>query len=169
MRGELAADFVERIEREKDRDELLQSCVLALGALGTNDGKNPLDARIRRALAATPKSLEVQARGFALVAAAELAARAGADSPSLGVDEVKELIAHELAWGKSAQQPWAGLAAGILGRRLLEQGATHPAIDVLQRALRLALEDESSPERVGAYALGAGLARSKDSVAGAAR
>ncbi len=162
-RGEIAAELIERLERDKDRPEILQGCVLALGALGTNDGKDPLDARIRRTLEGILKDSEPLARGFALMASAEIGARFGRDLPSQGVDEVRALLVREMAWGKSALQPWAGLAAGVLCFRLHEQGLTHPAQEILRKALAGALEDEKSPESLGAYALGAGLARSTES------
>jgi len=161
-RERVAGDLVERIVRDKDKAELLQSCVLGLGSIGTNDGKNPLDVRIRATLANVPKGAEIQPRAYALVAAAEVAARPGAALTSVGVDEVKDYLARELTWGKSVLQPWAGLASGIFCWRLAQQGVTHPAQQALQRALVAALEGEKSPERVGAYALGAGLAQAAD-------
>jgi hypothetical protein len=163
QRAEIAQDLLERLEKDKDRPELLQACVLGLGSIGTNDGKDPLDSRIRRTLAGVLKDSEPLARGLALVASAEIGARFGRDLPSQGVDEVRELLVREMAWGRSALKPWAGLAGGILCYRLHEQGLTHPAQEVIRRALAGALEDERSPEQIGAYALGAGLARSTES------
>lgn len=162
-RAEVVEDLIARLAKDKDRAELLQSCILGLGALGTNDGKNPLDARIRRTLTDVTKDSDPLARGLALIAAAEVGARLGQDLPSQGVDEMRALLVHELAWGKSTTKPWAGLASGVLCYRLTQQGSMHPAILVLQKALSSALEDERSPEQLGAYALGAGLARSSES------
>ena len=163
QRERIAEHLIELVEREKEVPGILQSCISALGAIGTNDGKDPLDRRIRRALAQVPKGHEAQARGFALMAAAELGARMGRESTSLGVEEVRDLVLREMLKGKSASRPWAGLAAGVFCRRLIQQGETHPALESLSRALDIALEDEDSPLRVGAYALGAGLARSTES------
>lgn len=159
-RARIADDLIERITTDKDKVELLESAVIGLGSLGTNDGKDALDARIRRTLADVPKGGEIQTRAFALIAAAEVGARFGVELPSRGVDEVREFLVRELAWGKSGLQPWAALASGVLVWRLTQQGLTHPAQEVLRNALAAALADERSPERLGAYALGAGLARS---------
>ena len=161
-RARVAAYLLEVVERDTDVPELVQSCILALGAIGTNDGKDELDAHIRRALANVPRGYEPQARGFALMAAAELGARMGRDDPSQGVDDVRELLVRELSTGKNTLKPWAGLASGVLCHGLAQQGTKHPAVETLRRVLRVTLEDENSPLNVGAYALGAGLARSTD-------
>ncbi len=162
-RARIAEDLIERIVKDKDTAELVQGSVVALGSLGTNDGKDPLDARIRRTLADVPKGGDIQARAFALVAAAEVGARFGVELSSRGVDEVREFLVRELAWGKSTLQPWAALASGVLVWRLAQQDTTHPAQETLRHALAAALADERSPERLGAYALAAGLARSVES------
>jgi hypothetical protein len=152
---------MERLARGKERPELLQSCVVALGLIGTNDGKDPLDGRIRRALARVSQHVsEPQARAFALIAAAEVGARFGAELPGQGIDETREFLVRELVWGKDALRPWAALACGLLAWHLQEAGVAHPALESLERALRGTLADERSPEPLGAVALAAGLARS---------
>jgi HEAT repeat protein len=161
-RARVAHELIERLGRSGEPNELVQACVLALGALGTNDGADELDAEIRRALANVPKGGELQARAFALVAAAEAGARFGRDAGK-GLSETSEFLVRELARGKSGLQPWAALAAGTFAWRVAQQGVTHPSQGVLRQALALALDDEGSHERLGAYALGAGLARSTES------
>lgn len=168
-RDEIARDLLDRVERERDRSEILQSCVLALGQIGTNEDASPLDARIRRVLGRVPSDIsEPQTRAFALVAAAEAGARpgpgplvvgAGAD----GIADARGFLQEELFDGKYFLQPWAGLATGVFCWRLQADGVTDPALETLQRSLRHALEDERSQDRLGAYALGAGLAGSLES------
>jgi HEAT repeat protein len=163
-RGELAAELAERVEREQDDAEILQSCVLALGQIGTSDG-GALDARIRRVLASVPDEVsEPQARAFALVAAAEAGARLGQDQPGDGIVDARAFLLEELFDGRRYLRPWAGLASGVLSWGLQEAGVTDPALETLRSMLRVALEDERSPERLGAYALAAGLAQSSASV-----
>jgi HEAT repeat protein len=163
-RAEIAGELVALVERERDRAEVLQSCVLALGQIGTNDGKDPLDQRIRRALVNVTRFFgEPQARAFALVAAAEAGARYGSDPLGEGVGDAREFLLDQLANGKHWLQPWAALACGVLGRNLEQRSPTHAVLETLRRVLRVALEDERVHERLGAYALAAGLTGSADS------
>jgi HEAT repeat protein len=162
-RAEIAAELFERIE--DDRQDVVQSGIVALGQLGTNDGKDMLDGRIRRVLVNVPRTLsDPQARAFAMIATASVGARYGVEQSGTGIDEAKDFLVDQLAWGKNAVQPWAALGCGVLAWRIRDAGGAHPALDSLERALRAGLDDEGSPEKLGAYALGAGLARSEASV-----
>lgn len=163
-RVEVARELIERFERGRDRNEVLQSCVLALGQIGTNDGKEPIDLRIRQVLAhVSLQTSEPQARAFALVAAGEAGARFGRDLAQQGIDDARAFLVDTILNGKNWLQPWAGMASGVLCWRLRQQGIVHPALDTFQRVLRSALEDERAPDRVGAFALAVGLAGSLDS------
>jgi len=158
-RAEIAHELLERIDRGQDRDEVLQSCVLALGQIGTNDGDESLEVRIQRTLAGVPDRFsEHQARAFATVAAAEAGARSGQGPRGAGILDAREFLAKQLYDGKSFMRPWAGLAAGVLCWRLAGESAAQPVLETLRRALRNSLDEERSPDRVGACALGAGLA-----------
>jgi HEAT repeat protein len=159
-RFEIGRELLERIEREQGRAEIVQSCVLALGQLGTNDGADALDARIRSTLAGVPGAVsEPQARAFALIAAAEAGARLGPERPGGGIVDARAFLLEQLFDGKRVLRPWAGLASGALCWGLQEAGATDPALETIRRALGDALDDERSTERLGAYALAAGLAQ----------
>jgi len=158
-REAIAEECLARIEADDDTAEIVQSCVQALGGLGTSDG-GPLDARIRRTLAAVPRDLsDAQARAFALIASAEAGAALGADPAAPGLEAARDFLLEQSVSGKHALQPWAALAAGVLARRVSEADPAHPALAGLQRGLYAVLEDERAPERVAACALGAGLAR----------
>jgi HEAT repeat protein len=161
-RTEIARELLERVDRKRDRNEVIQSCVLALGEIGTN-GECELDARIRRTLAGAPDQLSNhQARAFATVAAAGAGGRAGQGASGPGILDAREFLAKQVYDGKSFLRPWAGLASGVMCWWLASESAAQPWLETLQRALRSSLEDERSTERLGAFALGAGLARAPD-------
>ena len=161
-REAIAGECLARIEADDDANEIVESCVQALGALGTSDA-GALDVRLRRVLAAIPKDLaDAQARAFALIASAEAGAQLGADPTGPGLAPARDFLLEQLASGKNALQPWAALAAGVLARRLSNADPHHPALGALQLHLRVALEGERAHERVAACALGAGLARADE-------
>jgi HEAT repeat protein len=140
--------------------ELVQSAVLALGRVGTNDDASALDRRIREALVAVPKRVnDVQARLFALVALAQLGGTTapGAKDPEGGLVAVSEHLLAQLADGKSSARPWAGLACGVLGERLARTGGGTAVLASLQSAVRSRLGEEADPSRLGAYAIASGL------------
>jgi hypothetical protein len=156
---------LERIERGRERVEVEQSCVLALGQIGTNDGKDPLDLRIRRVLQSLPRELsDPNSRAFALLAAAEVGARFGGEEPGAGVQPTRAFLVEQFQNGKSWLQPWAALALGVFARRLSEVEEQHVALASLRLDLRRALESEGSTDKLGALALGAGLAQSDESI-----
>jgi HEAT repeat protein len=158
LRTRVARDLIERLERDKDDDEILRGCVVALGAIGTNDDGD-LDARIRRTLIGLPRaSNDTQVRAFALIAMAEIGARFGPGVP-VGIADARAFLVQQLLNGKNVLEPWAALACGILARGLDGVAGTANEIGGLQRILRRQLEDEGSADRLGAYALATGLSR----------
>jgi HEAT repeat protein len=102
-------------------------------------------------------------RSFALLAAAEAGGRFTPGRAAPGVGETRATLVEQLAWGKNALETWSALACGVLARRLSEGDPRNPALDTLRKALRRSLDEEGSPERLGAHALGAGLAGSSES------
>ena len=162
LRREVLRELVERLERGRDEAEVLQSCVQALGQLAT-DSDDPEDARVRRALTLVDQRIsEPQARVFALLAMAEAGGRPGGGTPQ-GVGEARDFLVHELAFGRNAQLPWAMLGCGVLAWHLRDDPAQAGALEALQRALRTALQDARSAERLGASALAVGLAGDRGS------
>jgi HEAT repeat protein len=163
-RALIADDLLERIERDRERPEVVQSAVLALGALGTNDGHDTLDAHIRRVLAGVPRDVsEPQARAFAFMALADAGGRAGADPSHDGLDSTRAFLMDQIVNGRNTLQPWASLAAGVLCHDVERLDPNNSVLDPLRRILRLGLEDERRHDRIGAYALGAGLAGCEES------
>jgi HEAT repeat protein len=137
------------------RAELVHSSVQALGLLGTNDGEDPLDGRIRDVL--TGSFRDQQAQRFALVALAKVGARAGAARPEDGVREAASFLLDRLSRERSDIRAWAGLSCGILARGLVDAGTTSPVIGSLQQAVRVTLRDERDPSSRGALAISCGI------------
>lgn len=162
LRGRVVADLTGRLERDEDDDEILRGCVVALGAIGTNDD-GAVDTRIRRTLAGLPRaSNDMQVRAFALIALAEVGGRYGPGLPT-GIVDARAFLVQQLTQGKNALEPWAALSCGILARGLATTPAALEEVQGLQRILRRLVEDEGSSDKLGAFALAAGLSRDPDS------
>ena len=157
LRARVAGELLDLVERDHD-PELTQSCILALGEIGTSDEKSAVDRRIRSTLQQTVKAVsENQSRGFVLIALARIGGRPGAGASTGGLSDSADFLVEQLQNGKSALRPWAGLACGVLGHELRRLGTAAPTLEELRRAVRTTLEDERDPASVGAYAIGAGL------------
>lgn len=160
-RQKIAEDLLERISPgRKEKVEVVQSAVLALGSLGTNDGADPLDRKIRAALAAAPRELsDQQARFFALISLAKVGGTTSplASDPQAGIDEASKALLAQLADGKAPTKAWAGLACGVLGAKLADTQLVSPRTAVLEQAVRTTLDEERDPQRVGALAISAGI------------
>jgi HEAT repeat protein len=159
-RERIATDLLERIGKKKDKDEVVQSAVLALGQIGTNDGDDPLDKRIRETLTAVPKDVsDQQARNFAMIALAKAGgtSAASAKDPESGVKDVSKTLLDQLASGKNSIKPWAGLACGVMVRKLAESKSNSPQIAILQAAVRTSMQDEKDPSKVSALAISSGI------------
>ena len=169
LSSELQELYRERIANEllaaldpkaKQPFELVQSCALALGQLGTNDLASPLDRRILETLAGLPKEIsDQQARHFSLIALAQIGARTAPDAKDAegGIELASKALLAQLAGGKSGMPSWAGLACGVLGHGLAASNPESTKIPALQLALRSALAEQRSGERIGALAVAAGI------------
>jgi HEAT repeat protein len=114
-RERIANDLLQRIDpKKKEKIEVVQSAVLALGLIGTNDKADALDGKIRETLAAVPKdATDQQARNYAMIALAKVGSRTatGAKDAEGGIEEVTKSLLSQLADGKSSVKAWAGLSA----------------------------------------------------------
>lgn len=157
-RNKIADDLLDRMSKSSDEPrEVQQSCILAMGLIGTA-GDTDLDKKIRKALAEVPKNLsDQQSRNFALIAMAKVAGTPGPDGSESGIKDASEFLLKQLERGKSTIKPWAGLAIGVLGRKLKEQGTAPPELVALGDALRSALKAEKDKSRLGAYSIGVGI------------
>ncbi|HEX6882563.1 MAG TPA: HEAT repeat domain-containing protein [Planctomycetota bacterium] len=160
-RERIASDLLERIDsKKKEQAEVVQSAVLALGLIGTNDKADALDKRIVEALVAVPKDVsDQQARNFSLIALAKIAGTTatGAKDPEGGTGDITKALLSQLADGKSSTKPWAGLACGVMADKLVKAGNSSSQIPTLQGAVRAAFKDEKDPSRVGAFAISSGI------------
>jgi len=163
-RATIARELIECLQRGRDPVEVEQSCVLALGQIGTNDDGEGLDNRIRSVLTVTMNGAShYQTRAFAMMALAETGGRFVPGKGSKGLDAVRSLLVEELVNGKNLLQPWAALALGVLGWNVAQKDGANPVLPSLRRVIRLALAGERSVERIGAFALAAGLVSSQES------
>ena len=159
-RQRIAEALIRLATAERRRAQLVQSSVQALGLLGTNDGEDELDRRIRKVLAGSFR--DQQAQRFALVALAKVGARAGATKPEDGVREVAGSLLDHLARDRNDLRAWAGLSCGILARGLIDAGSSSPVIGSLQKAVRLTLQEERDPTGRGALAISCGIMGVRD-------
>ncbi len=164
-RERIATDLIARIgSKAREPAELVQSAVLALGLLGTNDGGDPLDQRIRAALIAVQKNVsDVQARHFAMIALAKVGGASGGSDPETGIDQAADALLAQLADGKASVKPWAGLACGVLAELLNRNPVQYSKVGALQVAVRTALEEQKSPSDLGAYAIASGIMEDRES------
>lgn len=160
-RERIASDLIERLDpRKKEKEQLVQSAVLALGMIGTNDDGNALDRRIRESVASAIQDVsDQQARNFSLIALAKMGgtfASRGSDAES-GIEDVTKTLVTQLTEGKSGVRPWAGLACGVLGRKLGDANFDTPRTSTLQGVVRSCLREEKDPDRIAALAISAGI------------
>ena len=142
----------------KEPREIQQSAILALGLVGSNDGKNKTDKEIRKTLAAIPKNVkDLQSRYFSLIAMAKIGAANGEESTEDGIKEAASYLTGQLAKGKQLARPWAGLSCGVLGRGLADTSSGDPRISELQSAVRDVLSGEKDNSKIGAYAIASGI------------
>ena len=147
---EVAKTFLKTL-KSNERNQVIQSCVLALGQLGDADPEG-IDADIRKGLINVPKDVtDKLARNFSVIALAQAGSRQAGEDPTDSIKEVSKHLAQQITKGKNAIHPWTGLALGIFGKEL---GEIAP-VEVTE-ALKTKLIDERTP-RVGAYAIGSGI------------
>ncbi|MCZ6596117.1 MAG: HEAT repeat domain-containing protein [Planctomycetota bacterium] len=156
----IAEDLVKRTQkRSKEKREVVQSCVLALGQIGRRDDFAEVDEEIRDVLISVLKNVsDQQARNFSLIACGQVGGIGGEID---GKDEIAKHLSTTMSKGRSSQQPWAALGIGVMGRKLADAGAL-PSND-LAIALRSMLADEANPDKIGAYAIAVGILGDNDS------
>ena len=164
--AQAAASFIEDMDVEASvSEEVRQSCALALGMLGDCD-EDPIDREVRRALIdLAGGESEFTTRGFALIALAQVARRAGRGEgdPLAGAAQARLALVEALSSGEVWIRMWAGLSIGVMERSRIRadpgKADSSPAIDELRTAF---LKCRTSGE-IAAFAVGAGLARDRSS------
>jgi HEAT repeat protein len=157
MKTELAPRLLRRLERAvREKGPVVQSIVYALGAFGDDDA-DPLDAQIRRTLIEAGNGrIDPQAAYFSRIALAYAAARPGnGPGAGAGTQEAWQHFARELAGkAKSNARAWNALGAGVLGRRLREQGR---AVVELGESLRAEASAARGAEEIAAASIALGI------------
>ncbi len=147
-------------EGSKEKDDVKEGCVLALGQIGDCDG-DETGALVRAALKRAATDRDALTKAFALISMAQVGGRRGTgEKGDVGRKDALDFLVESLTQGRQALRPWAGLALGVMEHARLEGGAEPAAAAV--GALRDALRDCTTPADLGAYAIGAGIARDAD-------
>jgi hypothetical protein len=155
VREEIARALLERIgPSAREKDEVVQGCVLALGGLGDAD-RDEIDVKVRNALKSAVDGADLQSKRFALIALAQCAARPGQKGNDEGAAEVRLFIASRLADGRSHERCWAALGLGVLEHERMLRGG-EPGVN-LRAQVQAALRDAGSGTEIGALAIAAGL------------
>lgn len=143
----------------KDSDSIRQSCVLALGVIGDCDA-DAVDIKIRETVARMAIEGDVQSRNFTCIAFGQIGGRTGpGQDAEIGRREAREFLIGQLAKGKNAMRPWAGIGIGVMENALTRAGVTGgSASGTAKGVVRKALDDSTSPNHVGAYSIALGIA-----------
>jgi HEAT repeat protein len=146
-------------EHSLEREELRQSCILALGQLADLDA-DPADALARTELQRMVEHGQLQERAFALVALGDVGGRPGSGEGSAeSLDLLRGLLVGKLSGGSTGARPWAALGLAICERELEDLGSSAFTPNVFVRqSLRTALRG-SSHDVSGAFAIALGIAR----------
>ncbi len=159
LRSLTVRKLVRALASKRTDREVRQGCAIALGRVADAD-EDELDVDVRATLRAAAESDPDQmTRRYALIAVAHCGARAGSGEgePLAGTARARTFLLRHLASGSTPLRPWAGLAVGVLERRLLDAGqaASNDAL----RALRSAFDGARTLDELGAYAVASGIAR----------
>lgn len=150
-REKLARKLITIVNAKKEKNEVLQSAIQALGQLGDADPKG-IDAEIRKALVGVAQNItDKQARYFAAIALAQVGGRKGVESADVGIREAQSYMLARLSKGNTAVRTWNALAIGVMGNALEGNLST----DLVQALLSETKRERTA--RIGAYAVSAGM------------
>jgi len=138
----------------KERDEVRQGCVLALGMIGRATPSRTDDA-IRAALSLTARDSDVQSRQFALIALGQVAGRGTTSECEDPRRVVRNQLLESFTRGGNRARPWAALALGVLERELLDAGQV--TSNAVRETLTEGFVESRSPDHVGATAIALGI------------
>ena len=151
-------------DQSKERDEVQQSCVLALGQIGDSD-KDKVDVDIRENLKRIAEQGDQQSRNFAMISLGQVGGHVGqGEDADKGIKQVRDELLTFLTKGKNHIRPWAGLGIGVMERAILDnsQSGFTPS-STSKDALRTTLKDASNPSHTGAYSIAIGIAKDGES------
>ncbi len=163
LRGLVARRLMQDVTKlSKAKQEIQQSCVIALGQIGDCDDQD-LDKEIRAALMAAREELasNLMAKNFAAIALAQAASRPGSGAnPMAGLDpkakeNVRKYFQETFSKAKSVYRPWVALAVGVLERGVQDNKYTSSV--EMAAMVREALREAKQPSEVGAFAIALGI------------
>lgn len=146
----------------KEKQEVVQSAVYALGLFGDNDA-DKLDKDIRKMLIdAADSRMEEQAKYFSRIALALSGSRVGkGEEPGSGVEDVRKHFVEQISKNtKGNIRSWNSIGAGVFGRKLSE---ANQHADGLGDALRGVMADVKDPKEIGSSAIALGILGDPDS------
>jgi HEAT repeat protein len=148
-------------KQSKERTEVVQGCVLALGQIGDTD-KDKIDVEIRDALQKiADDGKDLQEKNFSMISLGQIGGRKGTgEDAEKGVTECRNKLLESLTKGKNHIRTWAGLGVGVMEREILDnaQAGQSPS-PTAKEAVRAALKDSNAPQLTGAYAIACGIAK----------
>ncbi|MEW6074442.1 MAG: HEAT repeat domain-containing protein [Planctomycetota bacterium] len=149
--------------RTRDRNEIRQSCLLALGLVADAD-EDPRDVRVRKALMAAAEEGDQLARAYALIGLAQIAGRRGTGfgDREAGTAEIRRFFFTSLPQANVHTKAWLAMALGVMGNALAAEN--RPLTPADRSALRLHLGASTSPDVVSSLFLAAGLVRDAEAV-----
>jgi len=166
LRTQVIEKMLEGVHKHsKYNRNIQQSCVLALGQLADARGGKNAHRTVHKELDRLCKKGELQAKRFALISMAQVAARPapeGIDDPTGGRADIRKAMLSRLSKAKGGQAAWAGLAIGVHARALSDGGQDTIDIGALS-ALRSEAKKSKSPSLAGAYMLALGLSNDTES------
>jgi len=152
-------------DNSKEKEEVRQSCALALGQLCDLDN-DPQDKAARAALMNCEKKGQTQERYFALISLGQLGGHPGSgEGAEKNIQEVRGYLVGKIDKGSTGTRPWASLAVGVMERELLDlESSALPVNGDAKAALRNALKECSSVDIMGAYGVALGIAKDTESI-----
>lgn len=145
----------------KDRAEVIQSAIFALGTFGDND-QDKLDVEIRKVLLSAPKDQSDQlAQNVSRISLAYVASRMGKGAePAKGIKEAQEHFASQIGRSAGGLKYWNYVGAGVFGRRIATNDANGKGPEVVSAlggALRQTLVDARSAQEMAPLFIALGI------------
>lgn len=156
--------LIHRLSRKaRDRNEVRQSCAMALGLIGDSD-EDKHDRRIRRALMESSEEGDQLARSFSLIALGQIAGRRGTGfgDREAGTAEIRRYFFTQLGRAKVTTKAWLAISIGVMGNALAAEGRPLAAADLA--AVRLHAGAARSPDVITSLFIAGGLCQDPEMI-----
>ncbi len=137
-------------------NELVQSCVYAMGMLVNRSAEFPIAQAYDAIVKVSQNSKNRQAKKFTAISMAHLGAQTS-DGPYR--EKAIKFLLENMRTGKSGYDAWCALGLGVMSFYALERNEAMPS--VIERNVLAAFNEERNPQRRGAYAISLGLMRAE--------